>query len=59
MAYTLNEAGVIRASETVEQTNVSDGMRLARNCVLEELPGLIFAIMTLVYIVQSLAGLTL
>jgi hypothetical protein len=42
---------------TIEQTEVSDGMRLARYCILDELPGLIFGIMTVAYIALSLIGL--
>jgi hypothetical protein len=44
---------------TLEATEVSDLLRIARYCTLEELPGLIFGVMTGVYIVLSLAGLSL
>ena len=57
MASMLNQAEVLRTSETVEQTEFSEGTRLARVCALDEMPGLIFGLMTLGYIIQSLAGL--
>ena len=57
MASMLNQAEVLRTSETVEQVTASEGVRLARVCVLDEVPGLVFGLMTLGYIVQSLAGL--
>lgn len=52
-----NDAGAISTPVTVEQTEVSDGMRIARYSALDELPGLIFGILTVVYIVLSLSGL--
>jgi hypothetical protein len=57
MASTLNQAEVLRTSERVEQATPSEGVRLARVCALDEVPGLVFGLMTLGYIVQSLAGL--
>jgi hypothetical protein len=58
MASTLNDTQAISTSATAaEQTKVSDGMRIARYCVLDELPGLIFGILTVVYIIRSLNGL--
>jgi hypothetical protein len=59
MASTINERLVIKTPATVEETNVSEGLRIARYCALEELPGLIFGVMTLAYIVLSLARLAL
>jgi hypothetical protein len=38
--------------------NEPDGMRTARNCFLNELPGLAFAVFTLVWVVSSLSQLT-
>ena len=55
-----NEAGAISTPVTVEQTEVSevsDGMRIARYSMMDELPGLIFGILTVSYIVLSLTGL--
>ncbi len=60
MAASINQTRVIEAPWTaVEQPEVSDGRRLARFCLLEELPGLIFGVMTVAYIVLSLAALRL
>ena len=35
-----------------------DGMQAARNCFLNELPGLAFAVFTLAWVVDSLSQLT-
>jgi hypothetical protein len=35
-----------------------DGMQTARNCFLNELPGLAFAVFTLAWVVDSLSQLT-
>jgi hypothetical protein len=59
MASSVNEKVVIGKAARVEQAEVSDGLRLARYCALEELPGLIFGVVTVVYIVMSLAQLAL
>jgi len=59
MASMLNEAEAISTQTTAEQAEVSDGMRLARYCGLNELPGLVFGIITIGYIVMSLIGLAL
>ncbi|MGO9451717.1 MAG: hypothetical protein ACLQDV_11850 [Candidatus Binataceae bacterium] len=57
MASTINEQVVISAAATVEETRVSKGLRIARYCALEELPGLVFGVMTVAYIVLSLVAL--
>ena len=57
MASILNEVQAMNSPSTVEQTEMSEGMRFARYRMLEELPGLIFGLMTLAYIVTSLARL--
>jgi hypothetical protein len=60
MAATINETRVIEHLQAaVEQTEVSDATQIARFCMLEELPGLIFGVMTVGYIVLSLVGLAL
>jgi hypothetical protein len=41
----------------VEETEVSDAMRIARYCALEELLGFTFGVLTVGYIVLSLASL--
>jgi hypothetical protein len=57
MFSTLNETQAVDTAQTVELTEMSDGIRIARYRALEELPGLIFGLMTVVYIVLSLARL--
>ena len=59
MAATINETRAIDEVPPVgvEETEVSDATRIARYSTLEELPGLIFGVMTVGYIVLSLAGL--
>ena len=59
MFTNFDEAQAINTPSPVEPTEMSDGMRFARYRMLEELPGLIFGLMTVVYIVMSLAGLAL
>ena len=59
MSSTLNETQAMNTPSTVEQIEMSDGVRFARYRTLEELPGLIFGLMTVAYIVLSLAGLVL
>ena len=57
MFSTLNEPQALDTAQTVELTEMSDGVRFARYRTLEELPALIFGLMTVVYIVLSLARL--
>ena len=58
MATTLNDARTIgTVAATVEQTEVSDGLRLARYCILDEMSGLVFGVLTVAWIVLSLIGL--
>jgi hypothetical protein len=57
MFSTLDETQVVDTAQTVELTEMSDGVRFARYRTLEELPGLAFGLMTVVYIVLSLARL--
>jgi hypothetical protein len=59
MAHTLNDARAIGAVATVDKTEVSDGLRLARYCVLDEMSGLVYAVLTLTWIVLSLTSLAL
>lgn len=42
----------------LEHSEISAGMRIARYCWLEELPGLVFGIQTIAYIIMSLTGLS-
>jgi hypothetical protein len=59
MAASIKETRAIDAGPLVEaeETEVSDATRMARNSTLEELPGLVFGVMTVAYIIMSLAGL--
>jgi hypothetical protein len=57
MANTLSDARSIGAVATVEQTEVSDGLRLARYCTLDEMSGLVFGVVTVAWIALSLIGL--
>jgi len=59
MATTVNDARAIGAAATVEKTEVSDGTRLARYCILDEMSGLVFGVLTVTWIVLSLTGLAL
>jgi len=59
MAATITTIRTIDAAPraAIEETEVSEAMRIARYRSLEELPGLVFGIMTVAYIVLSLARL--
>ena len=57
MFSTLNETQAVDTVQTVEMTEMSNGVRFARYRTLEELPGLIFGLMTVAYIVLSLVQL--
>ncbi|HYK66256.1 MAG TPA: hypothetical protein VEY94_15050 [Patescibacteria group bacterium] len=59
MALTVNDARAIGAVATVEKTEVSDGLRLARYCTLDEMSGLVYAVLTLTWIALSLIGVAL
>jgi hypothetical protein len=59
MAPTINEQLVISTPVKVEQTEALEGLLIARYRALEELPGLVFGIMTVAYIVTSFAKLVL
>ena len=57
MFSTLDEMHAVDTARPVKLTEMSDGVRFARYRTLEELPGLTFGLMTVVYIVLSLASL--
>jgi hypothetical protein len=59
MASTINEQLLIGTPATVEQAEVGEGLRIARYRALEEFPGLVFGVITVAYIVLSLAKLAL
>jgi hypothetical protein len=57
MNATTNEARLAGIAKTNEKAEASMGTRLAQNSLLSELPGLVFGLLTLGYIVSSLASL--
>jgi hypothetical protein len=57
MNATTNEAtlnGIVNANQAVEATA---GTRLAQNSLLSELPGIVFGLITLGYVISSLVAL--
>ena len=57
MNATTNEAtlnGITNTNQTVEATA---GTRLAQNSLLSELPGIVFGLITLGYVISSLVAL--
>ncbi len=53
-----NQARATSALSAADQIAASDGLRLAHYCVLEEFVGLAFGVMTVLYIITSLASLS-
>ena len=53
----INEGLLIGNPVTVDAAEPDKGLRIARYCTLEELPALVFGVMTVAYIVLSLAEL--
>ena len=58
MASTINE-GMVISTPAVNETKDNEGLRIAHYRTLEELPGLVFGVLTLAYIVLSLTKLVL
>ena len=58
MNEVLNESVVVGEQTPIESGETSEGLIAARYRTLEELPGLVFGIMTVVWIVLSLARLS-
>ena len=54
-----NEGLLISNPVAVEKVEPHKGLQIDRYCTLEELPGLVFGVMTVAYIVLSLAKLAL
>jgi hypothetical protein len=52
------QASATSALPNADQTAGFNGLRLARYCTLEEVVGLAFGLMTVLYIVTSLASLS-
>ncbi len=59
MSSTTNELRVLQIPKAIGPSEVSEGLRIAHNCALDELPGLAFGILTAAYVVLALAGLAL
>jgi hypothetical protein len=58
MNATINEAGINRiGQQTIEATPTSDGTRIAQYNMLNEMPGVIFGVITVAYIVSSMLAL--
>ena len=57
MSVNTKAASVPRMRRFAENKQVSEATRLAQYTLLDEIPGLIFALMTVVYIVSSLCSL--
>jgi len=57
MNATTNEATLTGIGAVVDQESLSDAMRSAQYNMLNEVPGAIFGILTVVYIVSSLFAL--
>jgi len=57
MNATINEAGINRIGQTIEANATSDGTRIAQYNMLNEMPGVIFGVITVAYIVSSLLAL--
>jgi len=57
MNATINEAGINQIRRTIEAIETSDGTRIAQYNMLNEMPGVIFGVITVAYIVSSLLAL--
>ncbi len=57
MNATTNEAKLTAVRSASEQASTTEGTRYAQNNLLSELPGAVFGLITLGYIVSSLIAL--
>ncbi|HXW85356.1 MAG TPA: hypothetical protein VEJ86_13195 [Candidatus Binataceae bacterium] len=58
MSVDTRMASIPRVERSVgEQQQVGEGARLAQNCFLTELPGLVFGLLTIIYLVTALWSL--
>ena len=57
MNATTNQATIAVVRNSNEATEATAGTRLAQNSLLSELPGIVFGLITLGYIVSSLVAL--
>jgi len=57
MNATTNEATLAGIANNNEATEATVGTRLAQNSLLSELPGIVFGLITLGYVISSLVAL--
>ena len=57
MNATTNEATLNAITNTNETVEATAGIRLAQNSLLSELPGIVFGLITLGYVISSLVAL--
>jgi hypothetical protein len=57
MNATTNEATLSAITNMNEATEATAGTRLAQNSLLSELPGIVFGLITLGYVISSLVAL--
>ncbi len=57
MNATTNEATLNGITSTNEAVEATAGTRLAQNSLLSELPGIVFGLITLGYVISSLVAL--
>ena len=58
MNATTNEATLNAITSNNEAVEATAGTRLAQNSLLSELPGIVFGLITLGYVISSLVGLS-
>ena len=58
MNTTTNEATLAAITSNNEAVEATAGMRLAQNTLLSELPGIVFGLITLGYVISSLVALS-
>jgi hypothetical protein len=57
MNATTNEVTLSAITNVNEETEATAGTRLAQNSLLSELPGIVFGVITLGYVISSLVAL--
>ena len=58
MNATTNEATLNAVTNNIEAVEINAGTRLAQNSLLSELPGIVFGLITLGYVISSLVALS-
>jgi hypothetical protein len=59
MASMVNQAVVARIRGVADLSRTGEGVRFMLRCMLDELPGLVFGLVTLTYIFTAFGGLAL